>query len=69
MVRGEIYRVVPETVTLNDIVGIELSSTSGFFEWEYDDDDFRRYIDLKTGTHANNRHCNGNTESRDSNTD
>lgn len=66
----EVHRAVPETVTIGDIVGIDLSYTGCFFrDWGFDDEDISRCVYLKAGRYVSRRRCSGNTASKDLNTD
>ena len=70
MVHDVISRAIPEDIAVEDIVGIELSYTGGFFRnWDFDDGDIRRCVDLKEGRYVSRRRCSGNTTSKDLNAD
>ncbi len=49
MVHDRIVRTIPEDIAVEDITGIELSYVGDF---RYHDRDFRRCIDLRTGTYV-----------------
>lgn len=72
MMRMEIHRAVPEAVTVDDIVGVELNYTGDFFRFDLfsnNDEDITRYVDLKTGSYVSHRRCSRRETSKVLNAD
>ncbi len=66
MAYGRVFREIPEEVTVDDIVGIELSRTGGFFRTDpFDDRDFRRFVDLRSGTYVSRRRASKREASKE----